>query len=102
MPSKLAITYQVTVDAEKDRLEALTNEELLQLPDYQSQTVQVGGRKIFVATHHDTSHEGFHAFVVQAEHPTLLFLKTTYIAGFTLDSNKARKPLPQSVVYEYS
>jgi hypothetical protein len=102
MPSKLATTYQAVVDAENDRLQALSNEELLQLPDYQSQTVTMGGRKIFVATHHDTSHEGFHAFVVQAEHPIFLFLSTTYIAGFTLDSNQARELLPQSVVYEYS
>ena len=102
MPSKLAIAYRATVDAEKDRLETMTNEELLQMPDYQSQTVQMDGRKIFVATHHDTSHEGFHAFVVQAEHPIFLFLSTTYIAGFTLNSNQVREPLPQSVVYEYS
>ena len=102
MASNRDIAYQYSVEVEKSRLGLLSNEELLLLPEYQSQTITFRGVRIFVATHHDTAHEGFHAFVVQAERKFAFILAETYIAGFILDSNQVRQPLPQEVVYEYS
>jgi hypothetical protein len=100
--TKKDTAYSQAVHAEKERLFASSDAELLRLPGYSTVERTVAGIQLSVGLWHQSRKEGFEVFVAQAKGDVLLGFGHMFVAGFILRPDGSRGPLPDLVFFDYA
>lgn len=102
MPNPKDIAYSQAVHAEKERLFALGDADLLSLPEYAAAERTVAGVQLSVWVYHQSHEDGFEVFVAQARRKILFGYGHMFVEGFILRRDGSRDALPDRVYYEYA
>jgi len=102
MPNPKDIAYSQAVHAEKERLLALSDADLLALPGYSVAERTVAGVQVSVSVYHQSPEDECEVLIAQAKRLVFLGYGHMFVEGFIRRPDGSRDALPDRVLHEYT